>query len=140
MKKIISIILAISILMCGSITVLANSNDELMPLYENISGMKYGFDIDTETGKSTISSSFTIYDGYFGEITATIQRKNGSNWETVKAFTVKEHADSIELYRNWMVASNNIYRCEFVFRVYNSRDNLLESVTKYSSLVLFPQL
>lgn len=138
MKKFISIILAISLLLCESITVFAN-NDELMPRYTNISGLSYLFDIDTDTGISTVSSSFTIYNGYYGEITATIQRKNGSEWENVKTFVYGEQDSSIALYRNWALASNNIYRCEFVFKVYNSRDVLLESVTKYSSIVLFPR-
>ena len=138
MKKIISIILALSFLISGTITALAVGN-ELSPRYTNISGLKYGFNIDTDTGISTISSSFTIYNGYYGEITATIQRKNGSDWENVKTFIVEDQSDSIALYRNWALASNNIYRCEFVFKVYNSRDVLLESVTKYSSIVLFPR-
>lgn len=138
MKKIISIILALSFLISGTITALAAGN-ELSPRYTNISGLKYGFDIDTDTGISTISSSFTIYNGYYGEITATIQRKNGSDWENVKTFVYGEQDSSIALYRNWALASNNIYRCEFVFKVYNSRDVLLESVTKYSPIVLFPR-
>lgn len=137
MKKFVSIILVISFLLCVSTAAFANDN-ELMPRYTNISGLSYLFDIDTDTGISTVNSSFTIYNGYFGEITATIQRKNGSNWDDVKTFTIKESSDSVELYRNWAVASNNIYRCEFVFKVYNSREILLESVTKYSSIVLFP--
>ena len=137
MKKIISIIMAISCLISGTITVFA-TNDELTPRYTNISAIKYGFDVNTDTGISTVNSSFTIYNGYFGEITATIQRKNGSDWDDVKTFTIKESSDSVERYRNWAVASNNIYRCEFVFKVYNSREILLESVTKYSPIVLFP--
>lgn len=137
MKKIISIILAILCLICGTLTVFAAS-DEVIPRYTNISAIRYAFDVNTNTGISTVNSSFTIYNGYFGEITATIQRKNGSNWDDVKTFTIKESSDSVELYRNWAVASNNIYRCEFVFKVYNSREILLESVTKYSPIVLFP--
>jgi len=99
--------------------------------YTYITDLFWDFDIDTDTGLSQTQGSIEICDGDSCEVVATIQRKVNNRWRDYKTFRIKRQDDHAILNKSWTVPSGYVYRCHYIFNVYEG-NSIVETSIKNS--------
>lgn len=147
MKKVISFITALSII--GTMSFATYAYDEpmmpvapassygVMPLYDNVNYVASGIDIN-ESNKAICTGSYFLYSTKKSVITMTLMKSTDgvSNWIPVESWsqtsTSQDPAGFVKT--STSALSSSYYYCNYVqVQVYNSRNNVIETVTCFSN-------
>lgn len=131
MKRVISIILTVCLLLSFSISCFAEEvNNGPMPRYAYISGYNYSLTINS-AGTATCTASCST-DGYYNiQIKCYYQYHDGTQWCSFKFFPASGYCyTSLNKQAN-TISGFTRYRIKVVFTIFDSSNNQLESATYY---------
>lgn len=102
--------------------------DEISPYYLHIRSMAHSFDIDTQTGETTLIGDITIKSGASCSVNATIKRQINGAWRNVIMFN-DSGIDDATISESPYLSQGYKYKCVFTFTVYNSSGDIIEEKT-----------
>ena len=113
-----------------------SGNSWIAPCYDNVATVTAGISISS-SNKANCSGSYDMYSGKKSVITISLMKStNGStNWSEVESWsTTYRTAGSLSLSQTSSSAlSSSYYYCTYVqVQIYNSRNELIETVTSLS--------
>ena len=127
MKKIISVILAVSVLCCFMVSVNAS---QIQPRYSYTTTYTTGIHI-TDSGKATCTANVTgITSTTKIEITMSLQKKVLFWWDDIETWTLTEYDLCAAIGGTVENVSSGTYRTKAVYTVYCGSDS--ETITGYS--------
>lgn len=136
MKRILCLILSLTLLMLAATPVLAVENENTVtPRYTYIGRIYSGLTINS-LGLSACNANGLAPTAASVKLTCKLQRYNGSSWTTVKTWTATG-TDYASVSKNYAVYSGYTYRLSASFSVYNASGVLVESGTCYSNQVVY---
>lgn len=136
MKRILCLILSLTLLMLAATPVLAAENENTVtPRYTYIGRIYSGLTINS-LGLSACNANGYSPTAASVKLTCRLQRYNGSSWATVKTWTATG-TDYAAVSKNYAVAKGYTYRLNASFSVYNASGTLLESGTCNSNQVVY---
>lgn len=132
MKKRISKFLSmLLVLSCITATLSTASAIAIEPRYTGFTALSVSIDI-TSDGCSTPYGCVYLRSGYTADMTLVLQRSsNGYSWSSVKEWT-GSGSGMFTLDKEYYVTSGYDYRTKCTVMVYDSSNNLVDNVTKYS--------
>ena len=106
--------------------------EEVTTRYEIISVITASLNIST-SGRADCSASVRVPSGYKVELTAELQQKDGSKWETIHDW---EASGSIRISVSgpWYVVPGYSYRLQVTATTYDSDGNFIEAPVEYSPI------
>ena len=136
MKKILSIVLVIAILLgiASSVSAAAVDNYPVSPAYDYIEMNSVGINIDEDTGIATCTSSCYAQNGYTVEIVCSLQRYASASWLTIKTWTASS-TDYASTRGTWAVYKGYTYRVYAAFRIRDAAGNLVETTVSHKTYV-----
>ena len=125
-SKFLSMLLALS-----CITATLSTAAAIEPRYTGLATLTVSINIAND-GCANPYGYARIRSGYTADVTLELQRSsNGYSWSSVKEWTASG-TDSIDLDKIYYVVSGYDYRAKCTVMVYDSSNNLVDNVTKYS--------
>ena len=100
--------------------------------YEIISVITASLNIST-SGRADCSASVRVPSGYKVELTAELQQKDGSKWETIHDWEASG-SNRISVSGPWYVMPGYSYRLKVTATTYDSNDNFVEAPVEYSNV------
>ena len=139
MKRLVSLILAVILMMSLAAPCLAAEADEtvIQPRYTHITTNKVDLVIDETTGIAHCSANCYTAGNYTVEVQYKLQRYAASTWATFKTWTSTGNRYA-SVSQTWAVYSGCTYRGFATFYVRDSAGNLLEVATSSASYY-YPQ-
>lgn len=132
MKRVISALLILCCVM--SVSYAADTDDGVMPQYDNIAYIVIAFDIN-DWGSAQATCSVTLYPGYNVSGTLEIQQLKGNTWTSIDSsydYGTGPAGVTISLQK---YVSHGTYRAKITCNVTNSAGSVVEKVTEYSYIV-----
>lgn len=138
MKKLISIVISLALIVCIPLNCFANSetqefdNSEIAPcyLYTNTIASVLGISGTSASCTSTVTGTYGVVTKI--QITKTLEKKNGSDWETKATWVDTFYSNSCSFSHTKNFLSSGTYRVKTVAKVYSG--SKYETVTAYSTL------
>ena len=106
--------------------------EEVTTRYEIISVITASLNIST-SGRADCSASVRVPSGYKVELTAELQQKDGSKWETIHDWEASG-SNRISVSGPWYVMPGYSYRLKVTATTYDSNDNFVEAPVEYSNV------
>lgn len=106
--------------------------EEVTTRYEIISVITASLNIST-SGRADCSASVRVPSGYKVELTAELQQKDGSKWETIHDWEASG-SNRISVSGPWYVMPGYSYRLKVTATTYDSNDNFVEASVEYSNV------
>ena len=106
--------------------------EEVTTRYEIISVITASLNIST-SGRADCSASVRVPSGYKVELTAELQQKDGSKWETIHDWEASGN-NRISVSGPWYVMPGYSYRLKVTATTYDSNDNFVEAPVEYSNV------
>ena len=106
--------------------------EEVTTRYEIISVITASLNIST-SGRADCSASVRVPSGYKVELTAELQQKDGSKWETIHDWEASG-SNRISESGPWYVMPGYSYRLKVTATTYDSNDNFVEAPVEYSNV------
>ena len=128
MKRIITILVALTLLIALALPVSAQSNQYVQPRYTYVSDVHASLSINTSTGIATCTGGVSAKDFQPVEVVVYLQQDMGSYWKTIASWTGTGTMD-IEITNRYAVYSGETYRVFAAGYVYDTNHNLLESAS-----------
>lgn len=140
-RNIICILLAMGLMsttvLAASPTVTDEGEHVVQPRFTYIWSVSVGLGIEPN-GYSTCDTGLTLHESiYSAEIVMTLQRSDGSGWENVKSWSIKDDGPNVDLIKHWYVMSGYDYQVISTIYVYNENDVIIEIITEDSPIVEF---
>ena len=139
MKKVITTLAIAAVLMsCLAPGSLAANEDEykeveiVEPRYEVIAHISASLNISS-SGRASCAAATTLLPGYTVELTAELQQKDGSRWETIRDWETSG-SNRVEVSGPWYVMPGYSYRLKVTVTVYDSNGNFVEAPVEYSKV------
>lgn len=79
--------------------------------------------------------STTVQGGYTAYVKVELQQNDGG-WDTIKTWSNKGGTNAY-IDQNYAVMSGYSYRLKLTHKSYDSNDNLIETITKYSDIIYY---
>jgi len=140
MKKIISLIIVMSILLTFGMQVHAVANEkpagEISPMYINLKSLSASFDIDS-LGITTCGGNLVqiLSDGSC-ELIMNLQKLNSDkSWDTIATWTKEGTTKCSNV--QYRAVSRGTYRLSVTGKIYNSSGTFIESGTAYSLTITY---
>lgn len=137
MKKVITTLAIAAVLIsCMAPCSLAVNEDEykeveiVEPRYEVIAYISASLNISS-SGRASCTASVTLLPGYTVDLTAELQQKDGSRWETIRDWEASG-SNRVSVSGPWYVMSGYSYRLKVTATVYDSNGNFIEAPVEYS--------
>ena len=110
-----------------------HSNCEIIaPKYEVISYITTILRI-SDSGRADCEATVNVISGYRVELTAELQQKDGSKWETIHDWEASG-SNRISVSGPWYVMPGYSYRLKVTATTYDSNDNFVEAPVEYSNV------
>ena len=106
--------------------------EEVTTRYEIISVITASLNIST-SGRADCSASVRVPSGYKVELTAELQQKDGSKWETIHDWEASG-SNRISVSGPWYVIPGYSYRLKVTATIYDSNGNFVEAPVEYSNV------
>lgn len=106
--------------------------EEVTTRYEIISVITASLNIST-SGRADCSAPVRVPSGYKVELTAELQQKDGSKWETIHDWEASG-SNRISVSGPWYVMPGYSYRLKVTATTYDSNDNFVEAPVEYSNV------
>ena len=106
--------------------------EEVTTRYEIISVITASLNIST-SGRADCSASVRVPSGYTVELTAELQQKDGSKWETIHDWEASG-SNRISVSGPWYVIPGYSYRLKVTATTYDSNGNFVEAPVEYSNV------
>lgn len=106
--------------------------EEVTTRYEIISVITASLNIST-SGRADCSAYVRVPSGYKVELTAELQQKDGSKWETIHDWEASG-SNRISVSGPWYVMPGYSYRLKVTATTYDSNDNFVEAPVEYSNV------
>lgn len=106
--------------------------EEVTTRYEIISVITASLNIST-SGRADCSASVRVPSGYKVELTAELQQKDGSKWETIHDWEASG-SNRISVSGPWYVMPGYSYRLKVTATTYDSNGNFVEAPVEYSNV------
>lgn len=106
--------------------------EEVTTRYEIISVITASLNIST-SGRADCSASVRVPSGYKVELTAELQQKDGSKWETIHDWEASG-SNRISVSGPWYVIPGYSYRLKVTATTYDSNGNFVEAPVEYSNV------
>lgn len=106
--------------------------EEVTTRYEIISVITASLNIST-SGRADCSASVRVPSGNKVELTAELQQKDGSKWETIHDWEASG-SNRISVSGPWYVMPGYSYRLKVTATTYDSNDNFVEAPVEYSNV------
>lgn len=101
------------------------------PLYDNADRVSASINISS-TGCATCAGTIVLHGGVKADVTLTLQKStNGTSWSSVKPWTTSG-SYSLSINEDYYVMSGYYYRTKLVAKIYDSNNNLLETIQENS--------
>lgn len=140
MKKIISLIIVMSILLTFGMQVHAAADEkpagEISPMYINLKSLSASFDIDS-LGITTCGGNLVqiLSDGSC-ELIMNLQKLNSDkSWDTIATWTKEGTTKCSNV--QYRAVSRGTYRLSVTGKIYNSSGTFIESGTAYSLTITY---
>ncbi len=139
MKKIITTLMIVMILVsCLVPCAFADYEEEyfgneiIEPRYEVLNNVTISF-IISNSGRSDFSATVLVPSGYRVDLTAELQQKSGSSWNTIHDWEASGK-NYITVSGPWYVLPGYSYRIKVTATVYDSSGNFVEAPVEYSKV------
>ena len=106
--------------------------EEVTTRYEIISVITASLNIST-SGRADCSASVRVPSGYRVALTAELQQKDGSKWETIHDWEASG-SNRISVSGPWYVIPGYSYRLKVTATTYDSNGNFVEAPVEYSNV------
>lgn len=106
--------------------------EEVTTRYEIISVITASLNIST-SGRADCSASVRVPSGYKVDLTAELQQKDGSKWETIHDWEASG-SNRISVSGPWYVIPGYSYRLKVTATTYDSNGNFVEAPVEYSNV------
>lgn len=139
MKKVISIVLTLLLVVSMICPVQAADTQQVTPRYTYIQSIYACISIDTTWGIATCEGEIDAKAGYPVEVVVYLQVYKNGEWETIKSWSA-EDTYAVYLSKSYAVMSGYTYRAYVEGYVYNSSGVLIETASiSHSADYLVPQ-
>lgn len=128
MKRIVPILIVLTLLIALALPVSAESYPSVQPRYTYINSVYAELSINTTTGITTCTGGVTAKSVRPVEVVVYLQQDMGTYWKTIESWSGTGTMD-IEITNRYAVASGETYRVYTAGYAYDSNNNLLESAS-----------
>lgn len=126
-----SCVCLLAMLILLSNTAFAAMPPTVEPLYDNADRVTVSLDI-TSSGCANCIGTVVLHGGVKANVTLTLQKStNGTSWSSVKPWTASG-SYIVSLDEDYYVMSGYYYRVKLVAKIYDSSNNLLETIEEKS--------
>lgn len=102
--------------------------------YSTISYLNAKLSINS-SGYASCSGTCNIEYGYTAEVTLELQQKSGTTWKTIMDWS--DSGENIRMNKGQFISKGHDYRVKISANVYDSKGNLVEDGTSYSTVESF---
>lgn len=141
MKRLLSLLLALTLGVCCATTTFAQDVDSMTPQiptprYTGI--LSYYANLDSDGNDLILTGGITPVSGYNVKITIDMQERNGysGTWNTVATYTDTGYEWEIcTIYEVYKGKSGNSYRGYCTFQAFDSNGNLVDEKHHYTAIM-----
>lgn len=126
MKRILTSLLTIALLLAIATPVFAVAADPVQPRFAYINAIDIAFEINESTGIAYCQTDCSANTGVSIVINGTLQQYKNGGWNDVKSW-VAVGSRYVSMDKQWAVYSGYQYRFSITVKIYNSAGTLLES-------------
>lgn len=113
---------------------LPSTGDIISPNYIVINATENDFVLKS-LGYFECYGATDVPSGYTAYVKVELQQNDGG-WSTIKTWSDKDYISAF-VDENYAVMSGYSYRLKLTHKAYDSNDNLIETVTKYSEVIYY---
>lgn len=128
MKKSVSVILVVLLVISLALPVYATEPQQIMPRYTYVDSIWACITIDSTWGIATCEGEVITKGAYPVEVVVSLQVYKNGRWETIKSWS-NEDTYSVYLSKSYAVMSGYQYRAYVEGYVYNSNNAVIESTS-----------
>ena len=141
MKRLLSLLLALTLGVCCATTTFAQNVDSTTPQiptprYTGI--LSYYANLDSDGNDLILTGGITLVSGYNVKITIDMQERNGysGTWNTVATYTDTGYEWEIcTIYETYKGKSGNSYRGYCTFQAFDSSGNVVDEKHHYTAIM-----
>ena len=126
MKRLVCIFLSVLIFILNMIPLYVSANDNIMPIFENISTVYARLSIDESLGVTTCTGRIVAKDEYPVSVDVILQVKQNGDWDNVSSWSANGTWIAT-CQENYAVYSGYDYRVLVFGYVYDANGKIIES-------------